>query len=191
VNAGRDVALTVSRPGMAAPLSLVVRPDSEPALDPNTGGERTVGRIMAIPRDATAREPLTLGESVQAGSRQTWAMAGAVVTALRGLVTREVSVRQLGGPIAIVRASTAAARNGVAEFFTLLAFLSVNVAVFNLLPVPILDGGQVLLNIAEAAKGSPFSDRTREAILRFGLVLIGLLFFVAMFNDTGLSRVFG
>jgi regulator of sigma E protease len=191
VSAGRDVALTVARPGAPALLSLVVRPDSEPAVDPRTGAERTVGRIMAVPRDATAREPLAFGEAVQAGSRQTWAMVGGVANALRGLVTREVSVRQLGGPIAIVRASTTAARNGVAEFFTLLAFLSVNVAVFNLLPVPILDGGQVLLNIAEAAKGSPFSDRTREAILRFGLVLIGLLFFVAMFNDTGLSRVFG
>ena len=108
-----------------------------------------------------------------------------------GFVTREVSVSQLGGPIAIGRAATAAARSGVAEFLTLLAFLSVNVAVFNLLPVPILDGGQVLLNIAEAAKGSPFSDRTREAILRFGLLLIGLIFVVAMFNDTGLARVFG
>jgi regulator of sigma E protease len=118
-------------------------------------------------------------------------MGGAVLRALRGFVTRDVPVSQLGGPIAIARAATSAARNGVAEFFTLLAFLSINVAIFNLLPVPILDGGQVLLTIAEAAKGSPFSDRTRDTILRFGLVLIGLIFVVAMFNDTGLARVFG
>ena len=185
-SAGRDLTLSVVRPGAAAPLQLVVRPDSEPAP---TGG--MVGRIMAVPRDATEREPLTFAEATRAGAQQTVSMAGAVWRALKGFATRETSVRQLGGPIAIFRASTVAARNGVAEFFTLLAFLSVNVAIFNMLPVPVLDGGQVLLTIAEAAKGSPFSDRTREAILRFGLLLIGLIFVVAMFNDTGLSRVFG
>ena len=185
VSAGRDLALTVARPGVAAPVQLVVRPDSEPS---RTG---MVGRIMAVPRDVSTRESLTLGDATRAGARQTASMAGAVTDALKGFVTRETSVSQLGGPIAIFRASTVAARNGVAEFFSLLAFLSINVAIFNLLPVPVLDGGQVLLTIAEAAKGSPFSDRTREAILRLGIVLIGLIFVVAMFNDTGLSRMFG
>ena len=189
-SAGRDLRLDVVRPGAAAPLTLVVRPESEVVEDPRTGERRSVGRIMAMPRDITAREALGPGEAVTAGARQTWSMGGAVIGSLRGLVTREVSVRQLGGPIAIGRAANTAARDGVVSFLTLLAFLSINVAIFNLLPVPILDGGQVLLNIAEAAKGSPFSDRTRDAILRVGLVLIGLLFVVAMFNDTGLSRMF-
>jgi regulator of sigma E protease len=188
---GRDLALTVVRPGAAAPVQLVVRPDSVENSDSGGGAPRVVGRIMAIPRDVTAREALGPREAVRAGAQQTWNMAGLVLRALRGFATREVSVGQLGGPIAIARASVAAARSGVADFFGLLAFLSINVAIFNLLPVPILDGGQILLNIAEAAKGSPFSDRTREAILKFGLVLIGLIFAVAMFNDTGLARVFG
>ena len=75
----------------------------------------------------------------------------------------------------------------------LIALLSVNVAVLNLLPIPILDGGQILLNVAEAAKGSPFSARTREYILRFGLVAILLIFALSTFNDVkdGLSRLFG
>ena len=190
-SAGRDVALTVVRPGAAAPLRFVVRPDSEAVDDPRTGERQYVGRIMLAPRDSTLREPLTTSAAIAAGASRTWTAGGLVLGSLRGLVTREVSVRQLGGPIAIGRAANTAARDGVASFLNLLAFLSINVAIFNLLPVPILDGGQVLLNIAEAAKGSPFSDRTREAILRVGLVLIGLLFVVAMFNDTGLSRVFG
>jgi regulator of sigma E protease len=65
----------------------------------------------------------------------------------------------------------------------LIALLSVNVAVLNLLPIPILDGGQILLNVAEAAKGSPFSSRTREYILRFGLLAILLIFALSTFND--------
>ncbi len=55
---------------------------------------------------------------------------------------------------------------------------------FNLLPIPILDGGQIMINLLESAKGSPFSMRTREYILRFGLVAIGLLFVIVMYNDT-------
>jgi len=53
----------------------------------------------------------------------------------------------------------------------------------NLLPIPILDGGQIVMNIAEAVKGSPFSSRTRENIMRVGLLAIGLLFVVVTFND--------
>ena len=70
-----------------------------------------------------------------------------------------------------------------AALLLLIAFLSINVAVLNLLPVPILDGGQILLNVLETAKGSAFSTRTREYILRAGLVAIALLFALVMFND--------
>ncbi|HEX9563235.1 MAG TPA: site-2 protease family protein, partial [Gemmatimonadaceae bacterium] len=100
-----------------------------------------------------------------------------------GLVSGQVSMSQLGGPITIVRASVEASRSGVETLFSLIAFLSINVAILNLLPIPILDGGQILLNLAEAAKGSAFTARTREYILRAGLVAIALLFALVMFND--------
>ena len=67
--------------------------------------------------------------------------------------------------------------------FLLIAGLSINLAVFNLLPIPILDGGQVVVTVLESIKGRPFSLRTRENILRVGLVAIGLLFVLVMFND--------
>src|SRR5262249_57283840 len=100
---------------------------------------------------------------------------------------------QVGGPIAITRASVTAARNGIDELFYLIALLSINVAILNLLPIPILDGGQILINVLESAKGSPFSARTREYILRFGLVAIALLFVIVMYNDTrgGLAKLVG
>jgi len=102
---------------------------------------------------------------------------------VQGLLTREISVRQLGGPIAITQASVTAARGGLEQLFYLIAFLSINVAVLNLLPIPILDGGQILINVLESVNGSPFSLRTREYILRFGLLAIALLFALVMFND--------
>ena len=80
--------------------------------------------------------------------------------------------------------SVEAARSGLESLFGLIALLSINVAILNLLPIPILDGGQILINVLESAKGKPFSLRTREYILRFGLLAIALLFVVVMYNDT-------
>jgi len=77
----------------------------------------------------------------------------------------------------------AAGQSGLAGMFLLIALLSVNVAVLNLLPIPILDGGQILINIAESMKGSAFSARTREYILRVGLVAILLIFAMSTYND--------
>jgi regulator of sigma E protease len=110
-------------------------------------------------------------------------MAFLVVEILRNMFSGDVPLSELGGPIAIAEASVTAARFGLVRLFELLALLSINVAVLNLLPIPILDGGQILLNVAETARGRAFSVRTREYILRAGLLAIGLLFVLVMFND--------
>jgi regulator of sigma E protease len=188
---GTDISFEVRRGGTLIPLTL--RPEPTSVRDPVTKQMRTVGKIGAVGADITVREPMGPSQSLRVAGRQTWLTAGKIVGVVHGLLTREVSVRQLGGPIAITRASVAAAQSGLESLFLLIALLSVNVAVLNLLPIPILDGGQILLNVAEAAKGSPFSSRTREYILRFGLVAILLIFALSTFNDVkdGLARLFG
>jgi regulator of sigma E protease len=190
-SAGVDLAFEVVRGGKR--IALTLRPESTTVRDPVTKESRSVGKIGAVGADVTAREPMGLGKSLVAGARQTWMTATKIVDVVHGLLSGGVSPRQLGGPIAITRASVAAAQSGLESLFMLIALLSVNVAVLNLLPIPILDGGQILLNVAEAAKGSPFSARTREYILRFGLVAILLIFALSTFNDVrdGLSRLFG
>ena len=178
---GTDLPFQVRRKGQL--LSMTVRPEATNQKDPATGQMRAVGKIGAAAADPTTREPIGVQAAVVAGARGTWITAGRIVETVRGLITREVSVRQLGGPIAITRASVAAAQSGLESLFFLIALLSVNVAVLNLLPIPILDGGQIVINIAEAVKGRPFSARTRENILRFGLVAILLIFVMSTFND--------
>jgi regulator of sigma E protease len=187
-SAGATIPFEVMRDGRL--VSLTLRPESTVVKDPVTKESRTVGKIGAVGADVTAREPMSLGSSVTTGVRQTWTTATKIVDVVKGLLTGGVSPRQLGGPIAITRASVAAAQSGLESLFLLIALLSVNVAILNLLPIPILDGGQILLNVAEAAKGSPFSARTREYILRFGLVAILLIFALSTFNDVkdSLSR---
>jgi regulator of sigma E protease len=194
-SAGADLPFEVRRGGRL--LAFTVRPEAQSQRDPDTKAMRTVGRIGATAADVTVREPLGAVGAVKAGAEQTWGTATKIVGVVRGLITREISVRQLGGPIAITRASVAAAQSGLENLLVLIAVLSVNVAVLNLLPIPILDGGQILINVAESVKGGPFSARTREYILRFGLVAILLIFAMSTFNDVVMgvkdivARLFG
>ena len=193
--AGKAIPFEVRRDGKVR--AFIVTPQATPQKDPVTKVMGTVGKIGATPADFTTRQPMAFGDAVREGARQTWLNATKIVDVVHKLITREVSVRQLGGPIAISRASVAAAQSGMEALLYLIALLSVNVAVLNLLPIPILDGGQILINVAESVKGSPFSMRTREYILRFGLVAILLIFAMSTFNDvaTGfkdiVARLFG
>ena len=179
----RALRFTIARAGKT--LDIDVAPKATADTIPGTREVRTVGKIGAGPSTAvTLREPLGVGAAIRAGARTTWFMGGAIVDIVKKLVTRRLSVRQLSGPVGITQMSVEAARSGLESLFTLIALLSINVAILNLLPIPILDGGQILINVLESAKGKPFSLRTREYILRFGLLAIALLFVVVMYNDT-------
>jgi regulator of sigma E protease len=186
--AGQELALDVIRGGSR----VTIRVTPELRMDTTDfGTTEQVGRIGAASTTNIARESMSIGESAVAGWHATWAMGTAVIRVVGGLVTGQVSLNQLGGPITIGRVSVEAARSGLESLWSLIAVLSINVAVLNLLPIPILDGGQILMNVAEGIKGSAFSARTREYILRAGLVAIALLFALVMFNDVkGLIGIF-
>lgn len=180
--ANRSIVFEVSR--KAGRTALTVTPRPMESTHPVTGELAQVGKIGAYPLDITVREPVSVTEAITLGARATWFMGTSIIGTVRDLITRKVSVDQLGGPIAITRASVQAARSGGESLFYLIALLSVNVAILNLLPIPILDGGQILINVMESARGRAFSMRTREYILRGGLLVILLLFVLVMFNDT-------
>ena len=180
--AGDTVSLSIVRGGTR--LTLPVVPATVSDTSPFTGEVRTVGRIGATASvEVIGRDRVGFGEAIVSGARQTWGYATLVGGTVKGLLGGAVSVGNLGGPIAIAQSSVEAARGGVETLFGLIAFLSINIAILNLLPIPILDGGQIVLNVAEAVKGRPFSTRTRENIARVGLAAIALLFAVVMFND--------
>ena len=178
---GVPIVLDVRRAGV--PLAITVTPEKTEISDPLTGERMTVGRIGAAPVATTHREPVPPGRAVVEGWNYTWSIAGTVVKIVQGLVTGRVSVRQLGGPIAIAKSSVQAARSGFESLLALIALLSINIAILNLLPIPLLDGGQIIMNIAETLKGSAFSLRTREMVMRAGLVMVLLIFVVVMWND--------
>jgi regulator of sigma E protease len=176
---GRELALEVNRKGERK--MIYVTPAEDTATSQATGKIEKVGRIGILPRAAS--RPIAIGEAMVRSWSITWGMAGSVIGALKGLATREVPASELGGPIMIATASVQAARGGAENLMLLIALISVNLAVFNLLPIPILDGGQILVSLLEAAKGSAFSAQTRDYILRAGLAAVLLLFALVTYND--------
>ena len=179
---GDTLTLAVWRGGDEVTLRL--SPQAAVDTNPATGEVLTLGRIgAAVSPQSIVRVPVGAGEAVTRGWTASINLGSMVFGTVRGLFKGDVAVSNLGGPIAIAQSSVEAARSGVETLLFLLAFISINVAILNLLPIPILDGGQILMNVAEAVKGSPFSARTREQIMRVGIAAILLLFVVVMFND--------
>lgn len=176
---GAPVSVGLLRHG--APVSVTITPVADTATDPATGKIIRVGRVgLGATVDSS---PVPLGRAIRQGTTATVGMAGLVFTSLRELATRKASVSDLAGPVGIAQASVQAARQGTDVIFFLIALLSVNLAVFNLLPIPILDGGQIVVQIVEAVRGEPLTDHAREMVARIGLAFILLLFLTVTFND--------
>lgn len=177
---GKPVTFAVARG--AERVTIVMTPESQ-EVTTAAGDKETVGRIGVGVGQNIIREPVSAGEAVRGGWTLTWGMADNVVKVLGNLFSGDVSVSQLGGPVEIARSSVAAAQSGGENLWMLIAFLSVNLAVLNLLPIPLLDGGQIVLQVAEAAWRKPFHPMVKEWYARIGLVAIGALFLTVTFND--------
>ncbi len=145
---------------------------------------RTVGKIgVYYPLPPLEYERVPITTAVSNGFQESIGFIGLILGVLRDLFTGQASPRELGGVVAIASQSAEAARTGMQTLFRFLAVISLNLAVFNLLPIPILDGGQIALNVVESVRGKSFSERTRAYLAYVGLSVIGLIFALAMFND--------
>ncbi len=178
-----DGAVTLDVQRGTERLAVSVSPQATDVDDPATGAKRRVGRVGIQVRDSIARESIGIVRSLSLGTAATWGMTKSVAGVLKGLVTGQVSAKNLGGPIQIARTSVQAARRGAETLWSLIAFLSLNIAILNLVPIPVLDGGQILLVLAEAIKGRAFSARTREAFARVGVLAVLALILLVTFND--------
>ncbi|WP_105114350.1 RIP metalloprotease RseP [Streptococcus suis] len=110
-----------------------------------------------------------------------------VVTALKNLIAN-FDVKQLGGPVAIYSVSNQAAANGWFSVFNLMAMLSINIGIFNLIPIPALDGGKIVMNILEGIRRKPLKPETESYITLAGVAIMVVLMLVVTWND--IMRVF-
>lgn len=104
------------------------------------------------------------------------------------LITREVSLNNIGGPLAIGKVASDSFNISLSMFFRLMAIISINLAIINLFPIPVLDGGHIMFLFFETINRGPLSRRKLEIAQRFGMSVLFFLIFVALFND--ISRLF-
>lgn len=154
------------------------------ATIPGPGGEEVeVGRIGVGVGYDYETEPYGLVQAMGAGWEATWATTEQIVRSVRGLVSGRISGRNLGGPILIGQMAGQTAEMGLDAFLSFMALISVNLAILNMLPIPVLDGGQFLFLLAEAVIRRPLPLRLREGLTMVGMVLIVLLMVYAFSND--------
>jgi regulator of sigma E protease len=176
--AGVPIAVAVMRSGQ--PVSVTITPAAAVDTNAKSGAVRTLGRIGA----GGARIRLSVGPAFVEAVQGTWQTVVATIDVVSGLLHGRVSPKQLGGPIMIAQASVQRAQSGGLEgVLDLLALISVNIAVLNLLPVPVLDGGQVLLVALESVRGRPLGERARGLVMYTGVGVVLLLLITTTFND--------
>ena len=117
------------------------------------------------------------------GIKDTYRFTLLIISSIGKMISGSISADNLGGPIQISVLAGSAAKAGYVTFLSMVALLSINLGLLNLLPIPILDGGQLLMIAIEKMKGSPVSDMTLEYSMRVGIVLIVSLMIFAFAND--------
>lgn len=178
-SAGQPLDVTVEREGRR--LSLVVRPELRELPGGGTGGY--VG--VAARTNEIRYGPL---EAVAPSIGETWDKTVLTLGLLKKMVTGDVSMKNLSGPITIAKVAGDSARSGWRFFLGVLALLSISLGVLNLMPIPILDGGHIVFCAAEVVRGKPVSERVQALGTQIGLFLVAGLMILALYND--ISRLF-
>jgi regulator of sigma E protease len=177
----QTITLMVERDGKA--LRLTVTPAAEEERGP-AGEKVEVGRIRAgIGSKASGTEAYNPVAAVWHGGVWTANMSVMTLKGLWKILLGSIDRSNIGGPIQIAVMAGQQAKEGFGQLALFTAFISVNLAVLNLLPVPMLDGGHLLFFVIEAVLGRPLSLKKREVAQQFGLALLLLLMVFAIYND--------
>jgi regulator of sigma E protease len=188
-SAGKSITLQYQRGGTIHTVQVPVRAAPD-------GSGHTVGRIgiagptsVKLPPSLLVHQDLSGGAALVTAVDDAWKLTATQSKLLWRMVLGQVSVKNLSGPISIAQYAGESAQAGPESFLGFLVLISLVLALFNLLPIPLLDGGQIVFQAAEWIKGKPLSERTQIFGQQIGIALLVLLLGVALFNDV--SRQFG
>ena len=189
--------IVTKRPGESAKLTWLRGADTITAIvqirsdtTMNDKGDIVVLGKIGVGQDVTYK-PMGFFPSLNQGFIMTNIYAGTIFKFLKDVVTGSVSTKLIGGPLFIAQAVGEAAKTGFVEVLLLAAILSVNLGVVNMIPIPVLDGGQALFLIIEKIKGRPLSMRARSIAQQIGFVFLILLIIFVTKNDIWRINIFG
>ncbi len=184
VEAHPDIPMEVTLEREGRSLTLSVTPEATQEEDPVTGEPVTVGKVgITGPVGELVYRDVSLAQAVQLGYAETVGMTGLLLDFLGGLVTGRESPRQVGSILTIGSIAGQAAGLGIETFLRFMALLSVNLAVLNLLPIPILDGGHLVFLGIEAVRGKALSLQQRLKWSQLGFVILMGIMIWALSND--------
>ena len=181
-----------SKPGATVELA-VLRGEREVAitatLDSVTEDGRTFGRIGANAPEFFTVQRYGVLEALPRGVEKTWEVMTFTVSMVANMVTGDVSLKNMSGPLSIADIAGSSADAGLAVFLSFLAAVSISLGILNLLPIPLLDGGQIVYQLAEWVKGAPLSERAMVVGQQIGIFFVIALTGFAFYND--IVRLFG
>lgn len=183
------VVVTVRRNDSEVDLNMVPR---RTVTTDRFGNEMEVGQIGIVTNQQSGNfriVELTPLQAVGEGVLQTWHIVTGTYDYLSNLFAGRMNADQLGGPVRVVQASGQMATLGIVALFNLAAVLSVSLGLLNLMPVPVLDGGHLVLYALEAIRGKPVGQNAQEIAFRVGMAMILSLMVFATWND--ISRLIG
>jgi regulator of sigma E protease len=154
------------------------------ATPKDRGDGAKVGLYISNPKKSFTPGPL---EAVRMSVEQNIKSSGLIFRTLAGLFTGATSVRQLQGPVGIAQLSGESAQEGFIALLSLMAMLSINLGILNLMPVPVLDGGHILIMALEGIARRDFSMAVKEKMLLAGFVVLMMLMVTVIYND--LTRI--
>ena len=176
---GAPTPFTVKRGGQILRLTITATKDQA------QGGDYLVG---IAPEQQTVTKRFGFLASLRAGADRTMDLINLTLVFIQKLFSGDVPTRSIGGPITVIQVAGQAAHTDFASVLSVLAFLSIQLGILNLFPIPILDGGHLFFNLYELVFRRPLSLRTREILQQIGLVLILMLMVLAFYND--IVRIF-
>lgn len=176
---GQEIQLRWLRDGVEMAAQIVPAPQESP--------DGTVGKIgVGMPMDRT---PVPFGKAISRSGQELVGYTTTLFTFLKRLVSGQESGRALAGPVAIAQMAGQNAKQGWVSLFGFMALLSVNLAVLNLLPIPMLDGGHLMILSIEAVIRRPLSTRQKEVLQQVGFAFLIFVMLYVTFGDLG--RIFG
>jgi regulator of sigma E protease len=175
--AGKPAVLTIQRSGQR--LTLPVTPQATPNLDGSEGYK--LGFMPLAP--PVHIQKLPLGRAMAEAWDENLRSATMIRDVLKGMLERRVSPRSLQGPIGIGQQVGIAAREGIWTLLQLMSMISINLAIFNLLPIPILDGGMILFLLIETVMRRDMNQQLKERVYQVAFVCLLVFFVMVIFND--------
>lgn len=172
-----------AHPNEELPITLLRNGESiEKKITPQLG-ENGKGYLGISRHQETVLKKYGIAESVARGVQRCWELTAMTIDFLRRILFRQASAKSIGGPLMIAQMSGEVVKEGVSEALNFMGFLSLSLAIVNLLPIPILDGGHIFLLLIEFLNRKPLSIKKRELAQKIGLLILIPIFIYVFYND--------